>query len=80
MVKENARLKIEIAIIRKHLQDKELAQGQTKGSTFSPRIETTQVQTEQLVDLEERPSFQDVPMGQDLEQPQEETHTEIERE
>ena len=42
IVKENARLKIEIATLRKQLQDKELAQGQTKGSTFSPRRETTQ--------------------------------------
>ena len=40
----------------------------------------TQVQTKQPVDLEERPSFQDVPMGHDLEQPQEETHAEIEPE
>ena len=48
-----------------------MAQGQTEGSTFSPRREMTQVQTKRLVDVEEQPSFQDVPMGHDLEQPQE---------
>ena len=45
MVEENARLKTEITTLRKQLQDKESAQRQTEGSTFSPRRETTQVQT-----------------------------------
>ena len=43
LVKENAQLKAKIATLRKQLQDKESAQGQTKGSTFSPRKEATQV-------------------------------------
>ena len=63
IVEENTKLKAEIATLRKQLHDKESAQGQTKGSTFSPRREATQVQgqrkeqTEQLVEFEERPSF-----------------------
>ena len=32
------------------------------------------------MEVEERPSFQDVPMGHDLEQPQKETHAETEPE
>ena len=84
MVKENARLKTEIATLRKQLQDKESAQGQTKGSTFSPRREMTQVQgqrkeqTEQLVEGEERSSFQHLPIHHDIEEPQEEAHAKIE--
>ena len=62
--------------------DKESTQGQTKGSTFSLRRESTQVegqwkkQIEQPMEVEECPSFQDVPMGHDVEQPQEEAHAE----
>ena len=41
LVKENAKLKVKIAILRRHLQDKESSQGQTKGSTFNPRKEDT---------------------------------------
>ena len=44
LVEENSKLKIKIATLRKQLQDKESTQGQTEGSTFNPRRETTQVQ------------------------------------
>ena len=41
MVEENTRLKTKIASLRKQLQDKESTQGQTEGTTFSLRRETT---------------------------------------
>ena len=44
LVEENSKIKIKIATLRKQLQDKDSAQGQTEGSTFSPRREMTQVQ------------------------------------
>ena len=40
-VEENANLKVAIPALRKQLQDKELDQGQTKESTFSPKGETS---------------------------------------
>ena len=43
LVEENAKLKDEIATLRRQLQDKESTQGQTIGSTFSPRKEATQM-------------------------------------
>ena len=52
IVKENARLKAKIATLRKQLQDKESAQGQTKGSTFSPRRKMTQVQGQRKEKIE----------------------------
>ena len=84
LVEENSKLKVEIATLRKQLQDKESVHGQTEGSTFNPRRKTTQVQgqkkeqTKRPVEVEERPSFQDVPIGHDMEEPHEETHVEIE--
>ena len=75
LVEENSKMKIKIATLRKQLQDKESARGQTKGNTFSPRREATQVQgrrkeqTEQLVEVEEHTSFQDLPTGHDIKEP-----------
>ena len=42
LVKENTKLRANIATLRRKVQDKELAQCQTKGSTFSPQKEATQ--------------------------------------
>ena len=39
LVKENSKLKVEIATLRKQLQNKESNQGQTEGSTFSQQGE-----------------------------------------
>ena len=41
LVQENAKLKVNIATLRKQLQDKESAQGQIEGSTFTPTREAT---------------------------------------
>ena len=41
LVKENVELKVEIATLRRQLQDKESTQGHTEGSTFNPRNEAT---------------------------------------
>ena len=82
LVEENAKLRAEIANLRRQHQDKELAQGQTKGSTFSPQKEDTQEyrqrnkQTKRPLMFEEPPSFQDMPSGQEKANPQEETQIE----
>ena len=69
LVKENAKLKAKIATLRKQLQDKESAQGQTKQITLSPRKEATQVHTQRKEQIEwphnfeEPPTVPDVPIG-----------------
>ena len=41
LVKENINLKVEIATLRKQLQDKDSTQGQIEGITFIPRKEAS---------------------------------------
>ena len=84
LVKENAKFKAKIATLRRQLQDKDFAQGQMEGNTFSPRKEATQVQgqrkeqTKQPQEFEEPPSFQDMLTSQDTIDPQEDTQVDIE--
>ena len=61
LVKDNAKLKVEIATLMKQLQDKESAQGQTKERTFNPNGETSKQPWQRKEQVEQPPNIKELP-------------------